>query len=383
MSAGDHGRRLRRLLRPDQRCLPDDLRPCHALAQRLPADPRMSRSIKLVLMGVGGAGVTLFLCAGVGAGLGARPTSGSSAIRSTVAPAALSAGPAATATARQRRAAGGDQAAAAAAAAASAHDDRDRRRAASHATAGPQPGAAVSARAGQLEAARPGRAEHAPREQCTPRPGWQNKLEQLGFDYYVLDGKAYWTEQACYAFSSDRDRPARGRHRGAARPVPQGGRVRRRRASCGSACASRQRGATTSNASGVAPIRRSVGRFDLAYDGKGPPKLLEYNADTPTALYEAAVVQWYWLKDVKPEADQFNSIHEKLIERLARRAGAACRRRPGPFRPLRGPARGSRDLEYLRDTAPAGRARRQADRRHRSAGTAGASRIPTRCRSRC
>ena len=25
-------------------------------------------------------------------------------------------------------------------------------------------------------------------------------------------------------------------------------------------------------------------------------------------------MQWYWLKDVKPEADQFNSIHEKLIE---------------------------------------------------------------------
>jgi glutathionylspermidine synthase len=34
------------------------------------------------------------------------------------------------------------------------------------------------------------------------------------------------------------------------------------------------------------------GRFDLAYRGDGPPKLLEYNADTPTALFEAAVVQW-------------------------------------------------------------------------------------------
>ena len=36
------------------------------------------------------------------------------------------------------------------------------------------------------------------------------------------------------------------------------------------------------------------GRFDLAYRGEGPPKLLEYNADTPTALFEAAVVQWDW-----------------------------------------------------------------------------------------
>ena len=41
------------------------------------------------------------------------------------------------------------------------------------------------------------------REASTPRPGWQQKLEQLGFDYYNMDGKAYWTEQACYAFTSD------------------------------------------------------------------------------------------------------------------------------------------------------------------------------------
>jgi glutathionylspermidine synthase len=55
------------------------------------------------------------------------------------------------------------------------------------------------------------------------------------------------------------------------------------------------------------------GRFDFAYDGIHPPKLLEYNADTPTALLEAAVVQWYWLQDVFRQADQFNSIHEKLV----------------------------------------------------------------------
>jgi glutathionylspermidine synthase len=43
--------------------------------------------------------------------------------------------------------------------------------------------------------------------------------------------------------------------------------------------------------------------------------MLEYNADTPTSLIEASVAQWYWLQEVKPGADQFNSIHEKLIER--------------------------------------------------------------------
>ena len=39
------------------------------------------------------------------------------------------------------------------------------------------------------------------------------------------------------------------------------------------------------------------GRFDLAggLDGK-PIKLLEFNADTPTALFETAIIQWAMLK---------------------------------------------------------------------------------------
>ncbi|SDC75004.1 glutathionylspermidine synthase family protein [Actinokineospora iranica] len=57
------------------------------------------------------------------------------------------------------------------------------------------------------------------------------------------------------------------------------------------------------------------GRFDLRYDGSGPARLLEYNADTPTSLLEAAVVQWYWKTEVFPADDQWNSIHEKLVER--------------------------------------------------------------------
>ena len=52
--------------------------------------------------------------------------------------------------------------------------------------------------------------------------------------------------------------------------------------------------------------------MDLAYNGC-ELKLLEYNADTPTALVESAVAQWYWLNAVFPGADQFNSIHEHLV----------------------------------------------------------------------
>ena len=58
-----------------------------------------------------------------------------------------------------------------------------------------------------------------------------------------------------------------------------------------------------------------LGRFDLAYDGSGPPKLLEYNADTPTMLLESSVIQWEWHEDTKIGDDQFNSLHDKLIAR--------------------------------------------------------------------
>jgi len=65
------------------------------------------------------------------------------------------------------------------------------------------------------------------------------------------------------------------------------------------------------------------GRFDLAYDGEGPAKLLEYNADTPTSLYESASFQWLWFEEQQAlgvlgeDTDQFNSIHEALVTRFA------------------------------------------------------------------
>lgn len=62
------------------------------------------------------------------------------------------------------------------------------------------------------------------------------------------------------------------------------------------------------------------GRFDLCYDGSGPAKLLEYNADTPTSLLEAAVLQWYWLEDCQQGHDQWNSLHERLIAAWRRHA---------------------------------------------------------------
>ncbi len=61
------------------------------------------------------------------------------------------------------------------------------------------------------------------------------------------------------------------------------------------------------------------GRFDLAYDGQNHPKLIEYNADTPSVLFETSVFQWFWLEDaiaqnlVPNTSDQFNFIHDALL----------------------------------------------------------------------
>src|SRR5581483_10107860 len=55
------------------------------------------------------------------------------------------------------------------------------------------------------------------------------------------------------------------------------------------------------------------GRFDVLFDGSGPPKLLEYNADTPTSLVEAAVIQWYWLKDIQQNSDLVSSANSVSV----------------------------------------------------------------------
>ena len=108
------------------------------------------------------------------------------------------------------------------------------------------------------------------------------------------------------------------------------------------------------------------GRFDLSWDGRGEPKMLEYNADTPTALLEASVVQWYWLQDVFPAHDQFNSIHERLIERWKQmRAGLPGRPASCTSPASRTSAEDQGNLDYLRDTAHAGRHRRAPDRHRR------------------
>ena len=65
------------------------------------------------------------------------------------------------------------------------------------------------------------------------------------------------------------------------------------------------------------------GRMDFSYDGAGDAKLLEYNADTPTTLYESSEFQWLWLEQaaamdlIPKESDQFNELYEDLLDAFA------------------------------------------------------------------
>jgi len=61
-------------------------------------------------------------------------------------------------------------------------------------------------------------------------------------------------------------------------------------------------------------------RFDLAggVDGK-PIKLIEFNADTPTSLFETAIIQWAMLKkNGLDESSQFNNLYDALKENFKR-----------------------------------------------------------------
>ena len=160
------------------------------------------------------------------------------------------------------------------------------------------------------------------RHRCEPRPAWQEKVEETGLTYHTHDEGAYWDESACYELTArEVEQLERAAHE-----------LHRRCLDAADAVIEHAWWDRLGIPPAAVPaIRRSwerddfsvYGRFDLAFGAGGEPKLLEYNADTPTALVEAAVAQWFWLNETRPEADQFNSIHERLIEAWRRWASSA------------------------------------------------------------
>src|SRR5258705_359253 len=131
---------------------------------------------------------------------------------------------------------------------------------------------------------------------CPERSDWRTTAEETGFDFHTIDGERYWDERAYYAFSLEEIE-----HRIEA---PSG--------EIDAMCLE-----LVSNAVDDENYLRRLkipeafwpliaeswhhdesslyGRLDLSYDGRGPAKLLECNADTPTSIFEAAVFQWTWM----------------------------------------------------------------------------------------
>ncbi|MBE3637563.1 glutathionylspermidine synthase family protein [Mangrovicoccus algicola] len=155
------------------------------------------------------------------------------------------------------------------------------------------------------------------------RPGWRDLAREQGFSFSEMHGEPYWDESSAYRFTLEEietgiEDPATELH-----------------GMCREAVAKVLDSEELMTRLGIAPARMDLlrdswqlgqpelyGRMDFAHDGQGPAKLLEYNADTPTSLYESAAFQWQWLEDqvaagVLPEgADQFNGLHEALVARF-------------------------------------------------------------------
>jgi glutathionylspermidine synthase len=188
------------------------------------------------------------------------------------------------------------------------------------------------------------------RARITPRPDWQGRLESVGFHFHSLDG-TYWDESACYQFSSEEidtlEAVTGELHQMSLAAVES---IVQRRAFDRFALTDWMAQLVCESWHSKAPSL--YGRFDLCYDGTNPPKLLEYNADTPTSLIEAAVAQWDWLQMVHPERDQFNSIHEKLIDRWTAIRPTLLGVEPVVyFTCVKDNPEDLGNLEYLRDTA--------------------------------
>jgi glutathionylspermidine synthase len=163
------------------------------------------------------------------------------------------------------------------------------------------------------------------------RSDWKETAAEHGFAFHTIDGAPYWDESAYYRFTlrqieEDLEAPAQEIEEMCFAVVDRAvkdeevlSRLRIPEPFWDYIARSWRR-----------QERNLYGRLDFSYAGNGPAKLLEYNADTPTSLYEAAVFQWVWLEQaldrglIPKGCDQFNSLHEQLVGALAQFGIEGC-----------------------------------------------------------
>lgn len=149
----------------------------------------------------------------------------------------------------------------------------------------------------------------------TEDSNWQNRLEELGFGYHTEDNVPYWVESYYYSISEN-----------------FADQVFDATTELWDMCIKAVDHVITNKKYELFQIPLFIqehiekswegdtpsiyGRFDFAYDRTNNQlKVLEFNADTPTSLFETGVIQWNWMQHYfGTRKDQFNSVHEQLIE---------------------------------------------------------------------
>lgn len=161
------------------------------------------------------------------------------------------------------------------------------------------------------------------RRDIAPRKHWQSLAQEYGFHFHTIKGEPYWDESAYYQFTleqieRDIEDPTQELHEMCLHVVDE---VVQSPQLLTDFCIPQAFHEAVCDAwQQRQPSLYS--RLDLVYDGTGPAKLLENNADTPTSLYESGFWQWLWLEQcvdngqLPRAADQFNSLQEKLIMRF-------------------------------------------------------------------
>lgn len=158
---------------------------------------------------------------------------------------------------------------------------------------------------------------------CAERPDWRETAAEYGFHFHTMYGEPYWDESAYYQFTleqieRDLEAPTAEIHQMCLDVVDRvvGDERLLRRFQVPEAFWDQIA------RSWYAREPSLYSRIDLCYDGKNPVKLLENNADTPTSLYETGFWQWIWLEQqvdrgvLSQQADQFNSLQERLVQRF-------------------------------------------------------------------
>ena len=150
------------------------------------------------------------------------------------------------------------------------------------------------------------------RVKVKPRDNWERVVEAQGCLYHSLEGP-YWSEEVGYRFTAREIQELEDATNELHEMCLQAADYVVRKDRLGDF------GIPEKYREMVATSWRSrelsvYGRFDLRYDGTSPPKLFEYNADTPTSLLEASRLQQGWRTDLFQNAGQFNTIEERLID---------------------------------------------------------------------